>query len=121
MKDLPYGDYKAKLVKWFNKSDFAYWKVIDVNVDVDAKQGKVSFSSINSTPTCLEFCSISGDRPGWGLYSITTEDISNGYVDVSRLPAQDNLVNGKNNNKYYARIVFQSDYGRVINLPILWK
>ena len=119
LKDLPYGDYKARLVRWFDRSDFAYWIVVDVNVDVDPKKGIVSFNSMNSTPVGLEFCSISGGRPIWGYYSITTKDVLNGYVDVSQLPVQTKIDKGK--TSYYARIIFQSDYGRVINHPILWK
>ena len=117
LRDLPYGDYQARLVKWWHKSDFAYWKVIDAQVSTNAEEGIVTFRSDNATPVYMEFCTISGSRPIWAWYVLTDKDISNGYVKVSSLVS--NRLK-KKTTKMYAKVHFECDYGRVVNMPVLW-
>ena len=116
LRDLPYGDYQARLVKWWHKSDFAYWKVIDADVDVGTEV--VSFHSNNATPVYLEFCTITGSRPTWAWYVLTEKDIANGWVKVS--PRVSNRLKQKT-SKMYAKVHFECDYGRVVNKPVLWN
>ena len=114
---LPYGNYKARLVNGDRKSDFTYWKVIDVNVDIDVNNKIVSFLSSNSSPVYLEFCTIVGARPTEGVFELTDEDLRNGMVDVSRYsPSKTKLKKG-----LYVKVHFECDYGRVINKPIKWE
>ncbi len=116
LKDLPYGDYQARLKKWWHKSDFAYWKVIDTDVNVGTE--KVSFRSDNAIPVYLEFCTITGSRPTWAWYVLTEKDIANGWVKVS--PRVSNRLKQKT-SKMYVKVHFECEYGRVVNKPVLWN
>ena len=113
---LLYGNYKARVVKGNNKSDFTYWKVIDANIKISKRLNIVSFHSANAKPIYLEFCSVSGVRPISGVFELTDDDISKGCVDVSRYT--------KNLNKKakirYVKVHFECEYGRVTNKPENW-
>lgn len=114
---LPYGDYKARVVNGQKKSDYTYWKVIDVNVKTDRKKGIIHFNSSNSSPVYAEFCSAhGGTRPTSGVFELTETDIKNGYIKVNRYT---NKLREKLQNKY-VRVHFECDYGRVTNQPINW-
>ena len=117
LRDLPYGDYQARVIKWWNKSDFVYWKVLDARVTTNEEEGIVTFHSDNATPVYLEFCTISGSRPIWAWYVLTEKDLSKGYVKVS--PLVSNRLK-KKTTKMYAKVHFECDYGRVVNKPVLW-
>ncbi len=122
LKDLPYGDYRARVVNEGKnqKSDYTYWKVIDVNVRIDEKNNRICFYSANAKPVYYEFCNISGGRPSnkSRVYAaeFTERERRNGYVDVNTpgKPIQ-------TTRKYpYVKVHFECDYGRVINNPIKW-
>jgi hypothetical protein len=115
LKDLPYGDYKARLTKGNDNSDYAFWKVIDVHVSVN--NGEVAFHSENATPVYMEFCTISGSRPTWAWYIFTQKDVKNGYVKVSKRSLS--RLDKKKSNMY-VKVHFECDYGRVINKLVLW-
>ena len=117
--DLPYGNYKARLQRKGKMTDFVYWTVVDVQVNVNVEEGKIAFRSENAVPVYLEFCSENGERPDWGCYELTKEDISNGYVKVSKLPLSNKLDNHKSD--LYVKVHFECNYGKVINRPILWN
>ena len=119
LTDLPYGNYKAMLQKGGKKTDFVYWNVVDVQVNVKVEKGTISFHSENAVPVYLEFCSLNGERPDWGKYVFTKKDISNGFVKVSDLPFSNQLNNSK--SELYVKVHFANDYGKVINNPILWE
>lgn len=119
LKDLPYGDYKARLVNKRRKSDLVSWKVVDVHVDANKDENTISFHSDNATPIYLEFCTIAGVRPEWAWYVFNEEDVSNGFVKISDLPLSEILK--EQEASLYARVHFDCEYGRVINYPILWK
>ena len=120
LKDLPYGDYRARVVNGEKKSDYTYWKVIDVNVRIDNKNCIIYFGSSNAKPVYYEFCNISGDRPTNKnrIYAaeLTGKDIQSGYVRVKapRKPTKDKK------GCPYVKIHFGCEYGRVINKPINW-
>lgn len=116
LTDLPYGDYRARLVQGNRKSDYTYWKVIDVHVDVDENNKTVTFHSANARPVYLDFASESGGRPPKGVFEFTEEDIAAESKDVSsyNIPKK-NLKEG-----IYVRVHFECDYGRVMNRPIKW-
>lgn len=118
LKDLPYGNYMARLKKWWKKSDFIYWKVVDISVKTNKEKQKISFHSENATPVYLEFCSLKGDRPVWAVQPLTKKDIANGFVI---LDAYKQEAIKKKNSSLYVKVHFECDYGRVINRPILWK
>ena len=118
LKDLPYGDYKARLKKWWKKSEYTYWKVVDVNVKADVEKQRVWFHSENAVPMYLEFCSIAGDRPKWAIQVLTDQDIANGFVQIGSLQ-QKRIKNLESN--LYVRVHFECDYGRVTNRLVLWK
>lgn len=119
LRDLPYGDYKARIKKWWKKSDFTYWKIVDTQVNTDEEKGVVSFHSDNATPIYLEFCTITGSRPIWAWYILTEKDIANGFVNVSKLPLYGRLM--KKTSNMYAKVHFECDYGRVVNKLVLWE
>ena len=118
LTDLPYGDYKARVTKNDKKSDFACWKVLDVQVDANAEADKVSFHSENATPVYLEFCQKTG-TPMMAWHVLTEEEISNGFVKISELSLADRLK--KKESEIYVKVHFECEYGRVINKPVLWK
>ena len=114
LRDLAYGDYKARLVKGNKRSDYTYWKIIDANVSIDQKKNIVKFHSENAIPVYAEFCSLSGGRPVNGFFDLSNDDIKNGYVDVSSFSKT--LQTSK-----YVKVHFECDYGRVTNKPIKWR
>lgn len=116
LTDLPYGDYKARVVKGKKKSDFTYWKMIDTQVNLDRNSKTVSFSSANATPVYLEFANIKGNRPIKGVFEFTDEDISKGCIDVSSYK----ISSMKRKTGMYVRVHFECDYGRVMNKPVRW-
>lgn len=114
---LPYGDYKARVVNGQKKSDYTYWKVIDVSLKTDRKKGIVRFHSSNATPVYVEFCSArGGSRPSSGVFELTEADKNNGYIKVNRYTGK----LGKKSQNKYVRVHFECDYGRVTNKPINW-
>ena len=114
LRDLPYGDYMARLVKGSQRSDYTYWKVIDADVVIDQKRNIVKFHSRNAKPIYVEFCSLSGGRPTKGVFELADDDIKKGYVDVS------SFVSSLQKTRY-VKVHFECDYGRVTNKPIKWK
>lgn len=118
LQDLPYGDYKARLSNRREDSEYAFWKVVDVNVAIDLKRQKVLFHSENATPLYLEFCSSAGDRPKWAVQILTDKDIANGFVQIGSLQ-QKKIKKTKSN--LYIKVHFECDYGKVVNRPVLWK
>ena len=117
---LPYGDYKARAVNGKKKSDFTYWKIIDVNVKIDGDKNRIYFSSANATPVYYEFSSISGGRPTNKnrIYAaeLTKKQIKNGFVTVK--PPKKPEKKGTGNT--YVKVHFGCDYGMVINKPVNW-
>ena len=120
LKDLPYGDYRARVVNGEKKSDYTYWKIIDVDVKLDRKENKIYFKSANATPVYYEFCNIGGGRPTNKnrVYAseFTEKERRNGYVDVNT-PGKPIQTTRKHP---YVKVHFECDYGRVINKPIKW-
>ena len=118
--NLPYGDYQARAVDGKKKSDFTYWKVIDVNVRIDREKNRIYFSSANATPVYYEFSSISGGRPTnrKRIYAaeFTEKQIRNGFVTVKKpvLPTKEKP------GCPFVKVHFKCDYGMVINRPIDW-
>ena len=94
LEELPYGDYMARLVKKNGKSEFAYWKVVDIQVDADMEKDVVSFHSNNAKPVYLEFCTVAG-TPVMAWHVLTEKDIANGFVKISALPFSDKLKKKK--------------------------
>ena len=117
---LPYGDYKARAVNGKKKSDFTYWKIIDVNVKIDGDKNRIYFSSANATPVYYEFSNISGGRPTNKnrIYAaeLTKKQIKNGFVTVK--PPKKPEKKGTGNT--YVKVHFGCDYGMVINKPVNW-
>lgn len=114
VKDLPYGDYKARTVRGKKKSDYTYWIIVDANVRINSKNNTVSYQSKNAKPVYVEFCSLSGGRPIKGVFELTNEDKKKGFVDVSSYTST-------LKRKRYVKVHFESEYGRVTNKPIVWK
>lgn len=117
LKSLLYGTYKARAVMGKKTSDYTYWKVIDTKVTIDKIKNIVKFNSSNALPIYLEFCSKSGGRPYSGVFELTEEDISQGFVDVSRFTT--NL--SAKSKTIYVKVHFECDYGRITNKPIKWR
>ena len=111
---LPYGDYKARVVNGKKKSDYTYWKVVDVSVKTDSKKNIVSFHSKNALPVYVEFCTLSGGRPSNGIFDLSEEDVRNGYVNVASFSKD-------LKQRRHVKVHFECDYGRVTNKPLRWK
>lgn len=120
LPDLPYGDYRARVVNSNKKSDYTHWKMIDVNVKIDRKNNRIYFKSANATPVYYEFCTSAGDRPTNKnrVYAaeFTEKEINDGFVTVDAPPQPTKEKRGHR----YVKVHFSCDYGRVINKPINW-
>lgn len=114
--DLPYGEYRARLINGNKQSGYTSWIVVDIHVNVDVDNRFVFFSSSNSIPVYLEFCDISGVRPTDGVFEFTSRDIQNGKVDVSSFQMTKNQLR----KGMYVKVHFECNYGRVINKLIKW-
>lgn len=134
LSNLPYGDYKARLCfeddidtgihtpkigtrtgGGGQYSDFTYWKVVNTNVIADRSNGRIYFSSANATPLFIRYCTIYGEGGSLttnNLQLLTEEEIQQGYIDVP----QDRIKTGCP----YIRVIFQTDYAKVINRPVNW-
>jgi hypothetical protein len=128
---LPYGDYKARVCYEYNSdtgvhtptksngtcmfSDFTYWKVVNTNVIADRLNGRIYFSSANAIPLFIRYCNIYGDGGSLttnNLQLLTEEEKQQGYIDVS----QDRIKTGCP----FIRVIFQTDFAKVINKPVNW-
>lgn len=120
LKNYPYGNYQARVVKGKKKSDYTKWKIIDINVNVDKDNNRICFSSANATPVYYEFCNISGSRPTNKnrVYAaeFTETDIKRGYVRVKPPKQPTKEASGCP----YVKVHFECDYGMVINKPVNW-
>lgn len=118
---LPYGDYKARLIKAEEVSEFTYFKVVDVNVSADRNNNRIYFSSGNAIPYYFEFCDISGFRSEEYIkietHEFSPSEIANGYIDV--VPPS-SIPDIKGRIYSFAKVHFLNDYGMVINIPIDW-
>ena len=117
LSNLPYGDYKARIFFNGQYSDFTYWKVVNINVSVDRKNGRVTFSSANAVPQYMHFRDIAGlmqpiPTQKYGFHLFTEQDITNGYVNVDNSSVKQEYP--------YLRVYFSTDYGTIINKPINW-
>lgn len=117
LTDLPFGDYCARVKNGRKKSEFTFWKVIDVNVTVNAREGIVFFHSSNSTPVYVEFCSVSGVRPIAGVFEVSSDIIKKGEINVSSFQ----VPKSQKKNDMYVKVHFECNYGRVINKPVKWE
>ncbi len=100
--NLPYGDYKARLVGFGLDSEFTFFEVIDVNVSYSLSSNKVTvyFSSKNGTP---EFMSLGDDREcPYYCYILSPKYVEKGFRTVSK-------------SMNYLKVHFRGKYGRVSN------
>ena len=115
--NLPYGDYKARLCYGNDNSfsDYTYWKVVNIDLNVDRSHGRIYFNSANATPDKMFFASLSGGRlPQTQLFfrTLDNNDISRGYIEIP---------DGMTNSKYpFVYFYFSTDYGKIKNRPINW-
>jgi hypothetical protein len=101
-QNLPYGDYKARIVNDNKASDFTYFEVIDVNVSYTLSSNTVTvfFSSKNGTP---EFMSLGDDREcPYYCYILSPKYVENGFRTVTK-------------SMNYLKVHFRGKYGRVSN------
>lgn len=115
MSNLPYGSYSACLWSNKNKTKETSWIVVDYNVSYYKGEQVIYFSSMNSTPTLVRLCSISGGR---GVSSeklllryITEEERTAGrlYVPV------DKYYDDKHS---YVQVKFKTAFGTASTRPI---
>lgn len=110
LKDLPYGDYKAR-VSWGGiDSDFTYWKVVNVTTKIEQSSGRVYFSSKNAVPYKISGVNIHGS-PAFG-HTITDQEKAQGYVIIS--------TDLFSNDYPYLRVKFKTEYGNIIDRPKYW-
>lgn len=116
VKELPYGDYKARVVNGKKSSVYTYWKIIDAHARLDTKNMKVFFYSANATPIYLDFSSQMGGRPTKGVFEFTEEDQKRGWIDVSSYMSLGNEAKHR-----LVKVHFECEYGRVTNKPVKWN
>ena len=117
-EDLPYGDYKANICygSTHAKSDYTYWKVVNLELEADRSKHRLYFRSANAVPTSMAFTSLSGSRlkakPTLFRCNITEEDRLKGYIEIPEDQTQENFP--------YIRFYFSTDYGKVRNMSFNW-
>lgn len=116
LSNLPYGDYKARIFFNGQYSDYTYWMIVNLDVKVDRSNNRIYFNSKNAEPLFIRFCDIYG-RGGSlttnNLYCLTEKELSQGFVEVP----QDRI----SSKCPYVRVIFQTDYSKIINTPINWN
>lgn len=134
LTNLPYGDYKARLCFDYDidtgmnppvmksrdtavgqYSDYTYWKVVNTNVVADRTKGRIYFNSANASPLFIRYCNIYGEGGSLttnNLQLLTEEEKKQGYIDIP----QDRIKS----NCPYVRVIFQTNYAKVINRPVNW-
>lgn len=110
LKDLPYGDYRAR-VSWGGiNSDYTYWKVVNVTTKIDQSSGRIYFSSKNAIPYKISGTNIHG-KSAFG-HTITDEEKAQGYVIIS--------TDRFSKDYPYLRVKFKTEYGNIIDKPKKW-
>ena len=133
LSNLPYGDYKARISyssdidtgihapsftrnnSDYEYSDFTYWKVVNASVVADRPSGRIYFRSDNAVPLFMRFCDIHGQGGSLttnNLRQLTEDEKKQGYIEVP----QDRI----SSKCPYIRVVFQTDYSKIINRPVSW-
>lgn len=117
IKNLPYGDYKARIFFDNHFSDFTYWKTVNVNVLADRERGLLFFNSLNAKPKFVKSRDESGLMKSvptnkYCFYIFEEKDIERGYIDISKLNIKPDYP--------YVRVSFSTEYGTIINKPINW-
>lgn len=104
LNDLPYGHYKVRLVSDLGISDFTYFEVINVSVEINQshKNTMVYFKSCNASPCYIVICEKDGFRKA--LYSISVDEQIAGIKEIRRL-----------NKNEKVKVFFQGEYGKVSN------
>ena len=113
LKDLPYGDYKAR-VSWGDiYSDYTYWKVVNVMTKLDRVNSIVYFSSANAIPYKIKVCNKAGGRlVNIYTHRLTDEEITQGYALIP--------PDGITKDYPYLHVSFNTEYGNIIDKPKKW-
>lgn len=109
LSSLPYGDYKVRLAsKERQYSDFIYFEVLDINVDVKF-DGMITtyFHSLNAHPEYMDICTSSQSPQAY--YPFSNDDIYAQEITVDTVVKDVPL---------FCKVYFRGKYGRVSNIPI---
>lgn len=118
LKNLKYGDYKARICHgdMHKMSDFTYWKVVNIELTPDRPNGRLYFKSANAKAFKLSFTNINGSRkyPHTELYShnLTEDELIRGFLEIPKEMTKKDYP--------YIHFSFSTEYGRIINRPINW-
>ncbi len=116
---LTYGDYRACMIKVTNgeisRSGFTYFTVVNTDVswrDVDGNP-VCFFSSHNASPIAVRVVNSNGNIVGERM--LTENDKASGCVDLTDIETR------PNDRDYFIKVYFETGYGRVTNLPLLYE
>lgn len=118
LQDLAFGDYKARICygETLVFSDFAKWKVVNMELAPDRSSGKLYFKSENAIPTRMSFTDISGSRKKTDTElftcTLTDADRSLGYIEIPEALTK--------KERPYIHFTFLTDYGKIQHAPINW-
>lgn len=116
------GMYKARLTDGTNYSKYTYFEVIDAQVSATYTNGvaEIVFSSTNGTPLAAQIVEHSGGS--LCHKELNDTDITDGRIQfnpLARLYAERfanwNGFNHKTDLDLYARVIFEGEYGNVVN------
>ena len=118
LENLPYGDYKANICygDMHVMSDFANWKVVNIELRPDRSNGRLYFKSANAIPFKLSFANLSGNRtyPHTELFChrVTDDERIRGYLEIPMELTK---------KKYpFIHFCFSTEYGIIESRPINW-
>ena len=97
-----WGDYKARLVGDHGASDFTYWEVLNIDIQIDGSH--VLFNSQNATPLFWGWYKQSG-WAGW-KQSVSEIEIMNGELELTH----------HNDDYPFFKLYVQGRYGRITTI-----
>lgn len=118
LQNLPYGDFKAAILKSQDKSmsDYVYWKVVNIELEPDRANGRLYFKSANAVPSKMSFSDISGSRKDANTtlyhHTITDEDSLRGYLEIPIEQTQQSFQ--------YINFYCSTDYGIIKGPKLKW-
>ena len=118
LENLSYGDYKARIkIKEDGSlySDYTCWKVVNADIHYDRNNSRLYTKSLNAVPDYVICCKENGTCVPMadGFYhAFTKEEIQQGYISVP----SEKLIS----SYPYFKVLFKTEYGKIVQKPIVW-
>ena len=118
LKNLHYGDYKARICYGdiHDMSDYTYWKVVNIELTPDRPNRRLYFKSANAKAYSVNFGNINGARknPFTKLYShtLTENERLRGFIEIPKETTNEDFP--------FVHFRFSTEYGNIESRLINW-